>query len=152
PGTLVWTSLALAVGCALISFVGVLLYRRRAVAHTPGAPDKEETSISVFCSACGAALKVKAALAGKDGQCPKCRAVVHVPIPDAATNQTPATSLPQWGSRKRWGVLAVLTLVVLLVAGAIALKFHRPKRSPMVGVQVGSEFVLHVEESGFFPQ
>jgi hypothetical protein len=49
-------------------------------------------------------------------------------------------------------VLAVLSLVVLLVAGAIALKFHRPKRSPMVGVQVGSEFVLHVEESGFFPQ
>jgi hypothetical protein len=37
-------------------------------------------SIAVTCSSCRASFHVKSQFAGKSGQCPKCGAVIHVPI------------------------------------------------------------------------
>jgi len=37
-------------------------------------------SIPVTCPSCNSSFHVKAEFAGKSGQCPKCRTVIHVPI------------------------------------------------------------------------
>ncbi len=52
-------------------------------------------SIAVTCSSCGSSFHVKSEFAGRSGQCPKCWAVIHVPIdfPETAAPEPKAVNL-----------------------------------------------------------
>ena len=49
--------------------------------------------IEFACPACGSVLRVKDALGGKRGKCPKCAAVITVPEPQPARGDNPTTGL-----------------------------------------------------------
>ena len=96
-------------------------------------------ALSFACPMCQARMEVGDELAGRTGQCPRCRHVFVVPGPIASpataavpptnpwttepTQPASAAASPRNGSRRRWLIAALLTLVVtpLLLSGFIKL-------------------------------
>jgi serine/threonine-protein kinase len=68
------TVAALVLLILLLSLLGVGLAQRRRAARAPAVPP-----VSCACPGCGAALKARAALAGKRVKCPRCGLPVAVP-------------------------------------------------------------------------
>ncbi len=55
-------------------------------------------TIRVTCSGCGSTLKIKDELAGKDGNCPKCKAAIHIPKAKAGPDSDDELPLHSAGS------------------------------------------------------
>ena len=51
-------------------------------------------SIKVKCEECGVALKIKDELAGKSGNCPQCKAPLHIPAPEETSTDATAEATP----------------------------------------------------------
>jgi WD40 repeat protein len=74
-------ALALPMAVTIGLIVWILARRARSAGRTPdqSAPPVEQKEISFACSACGAKLKARGALAGKTVKCSQCAGAVSVP-------------------------------------------------------------------------
>jgi hypothetical protein len=99
-----WTAIVVAaailIALGLASWHSVRRFRRGgqtaplAPPETPSAPpDAGQPLITLTCSGCGKALKVKTAHAGKKGQCPQCGQAVRLPVADEGETGSPPSSV-----------------------------------------------------------
>jgi predicted Zn finger-like uncharacterized protein len=88
-------------------------------------------AIQFQCQHCGATLKVKDGLGGKNVKCPKCEEVIKIPSASDAEPEAPArvqgeTQASRSGGTsnlKKWGLLGGVSLAIIavVVIGAVAL-------------------------------
>lgn len=83
-----WRWFNIAIGVEVLALLGTLFYTLRPV------KDKEKQQVHWRCSCphCNWRLRFRASLAGKSGQCPRCRRFFHFPTEDAEIEESEPVS------------------------------------------------------------